>query len=308
MTKTTRNLSDIAGPRDEAEGMAQDPFQALAPTPAMPMAAPTGYQPPQYAGVQQAQTVQAAPPPVNGPMAAPIPGVTTVAVPQAKKQSNSVPRSLSLMLNPEYISTAEWKIVQNTSEVLKNNPGSQGKFFHTISKTLHESVDLIFVGFKVSRKFFNDKDRSSAMLCFSDDAITNSGGQIFSPFSQMCKTCPHEKSKDGQQPPCTFMFDYTVVSPGAQGIPLPSFFSVSKTSISVARQFNSQLLGMCASEENPREPYEFVFRLSSTVMQMPKGISYVPVFSYLRETTPEERGACALIADQFVLHNSRNAA
>ena len=188
------------------------------------------------------------------------------------------------MMNPSYVANAEWKIIQNTSEVLKTHSGTQGKLFNSIDQTFHDSAELIFVDFKVSRRFFNKDDRSSAALCFSEDGVRNAGGQLFKPCTQACDLCPHSQWKaKNEQPDCTFMFNYGVISPGCETLPIPAFLSLSKTSISVAKQFNSLVMRL------GKPLYFYVFQVSSTLMQMAKGSAYVPVFTCVRETTEKER-------------------
>jgi|GEM_PF-5965919 len=223
------------------------------------------------------------------------PNVPVPALPVQKPLDMSIPRGLENM-TPETIANAEWRIIQNTSEIVATHPGTQGKLYNTADGTIVDSIELIFVGFRAVRRLFNREDRSSAALCYSEDGEANSGGKLFKPGEQKCALCPYAQWGQGNdQAECTKMFRYTVLMPSqfTSSLPFPMTISFSKTALPVAASFNRTLWEM------RQDVFAYSYRISTKLIQKPKGSAYVPVFTCERETTEEERAICQNVHERL---------
>lgn len=203
---------------------------------------------------------------------------------------DGMPRGLHKM-NPNNVSRAEWKIIQNTSDILTEQPGTQGKLHHTSGNQVLDAVHMIFLDFDENRRFFDKNNRTAQPLCYSDDCMTNSGGQLFKPFGQQCRSCIHaqwKEDKNNPQPDCTHFFNYPVLVEQQMNeqLPIPSTLVLSKTSIKYAKDFNRLVFG------TGQPLYFYVYKVSTFLKQSGNGKSYVPVFECVRETTDEERELC----------------
>lgn len=183
-------------------------------------------------------------------------------------------------MDMEDILTPELKIVQKTHDaILEKFDNCLGKIYNTAEESISDFVEVVIIYFAKSRSYFDESNRSGPRICYSLNRIRPHGGSLYKLSDNVsCAICPeHEK--------CTDMYEYTVIPTDTLNTAkcFPYRFSLSGGGLKEARNFNKTLREI-------QEPYFHVFKISTQKKKWTENnTSYIPVFEYVRPTTPEER-------------------